>query len=299
MPMSSIIQRIAGIAVCALLPMCCGSASSDEPIRIFDAHSHYKSEDAGVFAPQDVIRIMDREGIDRMVVVGEPPARVQSLYRLAPSRIVPFLGLYEDYTQKASWMHDPTLPGRLRALLDTGTYRGIGEIHLFAGDKANPVFREIVGLAADRGLPILLHGDAEVVQQVFEWHPAATVIWAHLGTQPDPTLVDAMLRRFPLGLYVDTSVRDERFTENGALKPAWRSLFTRHADRVLVAIDTFYVKRWQGIAEVTARIRHWLAQLPPEVADRLAHANADRLFRTEAAAAGAPVDAVPTGRRFD
>ena len=123
-----------------------------------------------------------------------------------------------------------------------------------------------------------MHGDAEVVEQVFAWYPGITVIWAHLGTRPQPEVIDAMLTRFPQNLYVDTSVRDERFEDNNKLLPQWRELFIRHADRLLVGIDTYSLQRWQRIDEVTTRIRHWLGQLPGDVAHKLAYGNAARLF---------------------
>jgi predicted TIM-barrel fold metal-dependent hydrolase len=136
----------------------------------------------------------------------------------------------------------------------------------------------VVALADEYNLPLLLHGDAEVVEQVIAWYPGMTIIWAHLGTHPEPALIDAMLTKYPQRLYIDTSVRDERFEDSGKLLPEWRALFIGHADRLLVGIDTYSLQRWQRIDEVTARIRHWLAQLPDAVARKLAYENAARLF---------------------
>jgi hypothetical protein len=86
-----------------------------------------------------------------------------------------------------------------------------------------------------------------------------------------------MLTRFP-GLWIDTSVRDERIAPHSTLLPAWRALFERHPERFVVAVDTFSVNRWQHYASVVASIRQWLEPLPQPLKGNLLHANAARLF---------------------
>ncbi len=137
-----------------------------------------------------------------------------------------------------------TLPARVAAQLEHGVWAGIGELHLFAHDAQQPVFAQLVRLAAARKQVLMIHGDAEVVEQAFAVAPEVRVLWAHLGTQPDPAALDAMLSRFPQ-LWIDTSVRDERIAPDGTLLPAWRALFERHPERFVVAVDTFSVNRWQ------------------------------------------------------
>jgi predicted TIM-barrel fold metal-dependent hydrolase len=133
-------------------------------------------------------------------------------------------------------------------------------------------------MASRRGLILLIHGDAEVIDAVFERAPDSTVLWAHLGTDPRPAALRPVLARHPR-LYVDTSVRDERFVDDaGRLRPAWRRFFIDHADRVVVGVDTYWTRRWREFDDVAARIRAWLDQLPPPIADRIAHGNARRLF---------------------
>ncbi|MCP5351836.1 MAG: amidohydrolase family protein [Chromatiales bacterium] len=255
------------------------SALAGTTPSLFDVHSHYTTADAERFSPEQIVAILDREGIERMLIIGEPAQRALELRELAPDRFIPLLGLYTSYRDKADWALDPTLPERLRTALAGGGYAGIGELHLFRPMRKSPVFREVVGMAREHRMPLLIHGDPAVVDQAFEWAPELTVLWAHLGTDPRPVAVRRMLERHPQRLYVDTSVRDERFLdEHGVLKAEWRDLFIDHADRLMIGIDTFSTSRWEEIDKVTARIRGWLAQLPPEVAAKLAHGNARRLF---------------------
>lgn len=282
---------------CVTLPMpSMGTAPDSRPgLPLFDVHSHFTEEDAEVFPAEQIAARLDAAGIERMVVIGRPPELALRLHRAAPERVVPFLGAYRNTAEKRDWALDLRLPARMRATLleagntpadgatniehKTGRFRGIGELHLFAPMRKSPVFRQVLALAAEFDLPVLLHGDAEIVDQAFEWQPNLTVIWAHLGTLPEPDRVRSMLRKHPQQLFVDTSVRDERFTdENGLLRPEWRSLFIDHQDRLLAAVDTFSSSRWQRLHEVSGQIRHWLGQLPQPVAEKLARGNAKRLF---------------------
>jgi hypothetical protein len=246
---------------------------------MIDAHGHYTTADAAVFSPADIVAKMDAAGVRRLVVSGTPPAMAQALHRHAPDRFVPLLGVYTTELGKALWMHDAQLPERVRAQLASGHWAGLGELHLFARDAGSPVFAALVRLAAEHRLLLLIHGDAAVVDRAFALDPQARVLWAHLGTVPEPDAVDAVLQRHAgRALWVDTSVRDERIAPGGVLLPAWRALFARHPDRFVVAVDAFSTRRWGRYGEVVATIRTWADTLPPALARRLRHDNAAALL---------------------
>lgn len=245
---------------------------------MFDAHAHYSASDADAFSPSEVIARLDAAGVRKLATTGSPPQLVQRLYQHAPERIVPLLGVYDEARGKADWMHDATLPDKVAAWLNEGTWAGLGELHLFAKDKDNPVFRQLVGLADARELVLMLHGDAEVVEQAFALAPRIRVLWAHLGTRPDPALLEDLLARYPDRLWIDTSVRDERIAPDGQLLPAWRKLFEQFPDRFVVGVDTFSVNRWQRYDSIVWQIREWTAALPQPLRARLLHDNAARLF---------------------
>lgn len=245
---------------------------------MIDAHAHFTSEDAAAFSPHQVVAKLDAAGVSHLVVTGSPPELAQQLYRHAPDRIIPLLGVYAAGLGKENWMRHEELPKKAAAWLDTGRWAGIGELHLFAQDADNPVFAGLVRLAAARNLVLMLHGDAEVVERALELAPDVRVLWAHLGTDPRPESLDRMLARHPGRLWIDTSVRDERIAPAGRLKPEWRALFLRHPDRFLAAVDTFSVNRWRNYEAAVARIRGWSSSLPEEVRRKLLHDNAARLF---------------------
>ena len=244
---------------------------------MIDAHAHYALADRQTLPPEAVFVRLDAAGVTRLVVTSQPPELAQTLYRQAPARILPLLGVYDAPLEKARWVHDTTLPDRVETALDLAPWAGIGELHLFAADAHQPVFAALVKLAAQRKLVLLLHGDPAIIEQAFDIAPGVRILWAHLGTDPNPDTLDDLLSRYPL-LWIDTSVRDERIAPAGALLPEWRSLFEKHSTRFVVAVDTFSTHRWQHYAEVVTRIRSWVDTLPPDVQTRLLHENATRLF---------------------
>ena len=225
-----------------------------------------------------MLAIFDRNHITHAMVTGNPTRHVEGLHAHAPERIIPFLSVYDSFRDKRDWMHDETIPARVERDLESGIYRGIGELHIFAKDRKSPVLRRLVEIAAERDLMLSIHGDAEIIDEIFAIAPDVTVLWAHMGTRPEPAFLREVLARHPEGLYIDTSVRDDRIIPEGEILPEWRQLFIDHADRFLVGVDTFSVNRWQHFDQVAAKIRRWLDQLPPDVARQLAHENAEQLF---------------------
>ena len=244
---------------------------------LFDAHLHYNAADAVQYSPQQIIETMERNGIKHAVVTGTPTSHTESLYRHAPERIVPLLGVYRSYDDKINWPKDATLPARVEAELKKGIWRGIGELHIFAKDRHSPVFRRIIEIATQRRLPLQIHGDPAVIDTVYDIAPSQPVVWAHAGTFPYPDLIADYLQRYP-ALYVDLSVRDERIAPNGQISNDWYELFIRFPDRFIVGVDTYSLSRWNHFDSAVTTMRNWLAQLPGDVAKQLAYDNCAALF---------------------
>jgi predicted TIM-barrel fold metal-dependent hydrolase len=266
-----------------LLILLCPASLTAQPL--FDTHLHYNAEHTQNISPQQVIQTLERNNIQRALVTGRPARLAMTLYKAAPQRIVPILGVYENLEDKNRWHANVELPARVARQLRQGKWRGIGELHLFADDRHSPVFERLVELATQHQLPLLLHADPAVIDRVYEINPQQTVIWAHAGTFPYPALIADYLSRYPK-LYVDVSVRDERIAPGGDIDDDWYELFLRHPDRFLIGVDTFSSSRWQAFDRAVTGIRRWLQQLPPEIRSRLAFDNAARLFGRDAL--GAP-----------
>ncbi|MDR9437718.1 MAG: TatD family hydrolase [Thiohalophilus sp.] len=246
-------------------------------LPLFDAHLHYNEEDAHEFTPQAIIRILQRNKVTHALVTSRPPQRVQALHEQAPDRIIPFLGVYEQLADKQTWHQDTTLPARVARQLESGTWYGIGELHIFAEHRHSPVLRQLVQLAMQHRLPLLMHADPAIIDTIYDIEPGVRVIWAHAGAYPYPDLLADYLGRYP-NLSIDLSVRNERIAPGSELGEQWYELFIRYPDRFLVGVDTFSPNRWREYAAITRTIRGWLAQLPQDVAKQLAYHNARSLL---------------------
>lgn len=246
---------------------------------LIDAHSHYTAADARELGAAGVMQRLDAAGVSRVVITGTPARLAGDLHTQAPHRVIPVLGVYESDADKATWMRNRALPARIAAHLAERRWAGIGELHLFARDAGSDVFAELIRLADAHRLMVLLHGDPEVVDRAFAIAPGLRVLWAHLGTVPEPAVVAQVLNRHAgKALWIDTSVRDERIAPHGRLLPEWRALLETHPDRFVVAVDAFSTNRWRRYEQVVASIGQWAGDLSPDLQERLLWRNAEALF---------------------
>jgi len=264
------------VLLAALMCLLSGrSAAAPQPL--FDTHVHYNAAFTSRYSAEQIIATLTRNGVTRAAVTSQPPRQVLRLHAAAPGLIVPLLGVYTTPADKQTWTQDTGLPARVERMLQDGPWRGIGELHLFAGQRQSPVFLRIVELADRRGLPLLLHCDPAVIDSLYEHSPEARVVWAHAGAYPYPALLRDYLDRYPQ-LSVDLSMRAARIAPDGELAPDWEQLLWEYPQRFMVGVDTFSAARWSKYGEAASRIRRWLAQLPEDVAARIAYRNAARIF---------------------
>lgn len=250
--------------------------SADE-LPLVDTHLHYNETVHSALTPAQIIQIREDNHISRAVITSRPPERVLTLRQQAPERIIPLLGVYRSPADKQDWYRDKTLPGRVAKQLHDPRWRGIGELHIFARHRHSPVFRQIVRLAGQYQLPLMMHADPAVIDTIYEWNPKLPVVWAHAGTYPYPDLLADYLQRYP-DLMIDLSMRDERIAPEGKLRDDWYELFIRYPDQFMVGVDTFSTLRWQTYDQKISLTRHWLKQLPDDVRHKLADTNARRIF---------------------
>lgn len=248
---------------------------------LFDVHLHYNQSDVDVVSPAEVISILKRNNVRYAVVTSRPPELATQLHQQAPDIIIPMLGVYQTFEDKARWVNDVHLPKRVEAALKKGNWQALGELHIFAAQRNHPVFRKIIQLAVDYQVPLNIHGDPAVIDTVYKVAQHHPVIWAHAGTFPYPDLLADYLQRYPQ-LYVDLSVRDDRIAPGGKLSDDWYTLFVKFPDRFMIGVDTFSTDRWKRFDQATAKIRNWLSQLPPDIAQKIAFDNAVRVLHRSA-----------------
>jgi Amidohydrolase len=246
-----------------------------EEMPIFDAHLHY-SHDAWEMLPVDkVIEILREAGVKRALVSSSGDAGQQRLYKAAPQVIIPELRPYRRRGETGSWMRDESVIPYLEDNLKKHLYVGIGEFHLYGADADLAVPRRMVALAKQYDIFLHAHSDAEAIERLFKQWPQARILWAHSGFDR-PDKVREMLRKYP-GLWCDLAYRTDH-ASNGKVDPDWREAFLEFPDRFLVGSDTFTPERWFYVPEHAKWSRGWLADLPKNVAERIAWKNGETVF---------------------
>ena len=267
------------------------AAPAAEPYAgpLIDAHSHLPNPQA----LEPLVAAMDRHRIGRVGLLGvggvqkDDLAWIEAAARKFPGRIIPFAPVPDPTAADAA--------KRLDALLASGRFKGAGEVHVHQASRkfrravdAPPVLA-LLDVCARHGVPLVVHdeltpeGTAELERALAHNRKAALVL-AHAGSGEPPALA-ALLARHE-NLYLDVSgmhfLRTPALaTETGPLGAGWKALFTQHPDRILAGLDVWAPQLFKP--ETLDRLMRWtrrvLGELPPDVAEKIAHANAERLFQ--------------------
>ena len=249
------------------------AAASELPI--FDAHVHYSHDAWSVVPPKDAIAILRKAGLKRALVSSSDDEGTQKLLKEAPDLIIPELRPYRRRGELSSWVRDPDNLKYVEELLQKNKYVAIGEFHLYGADADLPIPRRIVELAKQHGLVLHAHSDADAIDRIFRQDPGARVLWAHSGFE-SPGKVREMMRKYST-LWADLAFRSEHGA-GGKVPPEWREVFVEFPDRFMVGTDTFVPERWHYVPDHAAFSRAWLADLPHELAERIAWKNGEALF---------------------
>ena len=262
--------------IVAVLAGCAGVPQGAQDLPIFDVHIHYNQPAWEPYPPDAALAILDRGGVSRALVSSTPDDGTLRLYAVAPQRVVPELRPYRSPSDVRSWTKDRAILAYVEERLKRGIYKGIGEFHLGGGEAGDPVPRAFVDLAAGHGIILHCHCDERAVEGLVKIRSDARVLWAHAGMSSPAATVDRLLDRYP-NLWVELAMRWD-VAPGGTLDAAWRALFLKHADRFMVGTDTSENSQWDRLPAILDGFRAWLRQLPADVAVKIAHGNAERLF---------------------
>jgi len=255
----------------------CGPVYAAGPDVLFDGHIHYSQDAWPHYPPKAAVQILKAAGIGRALVSSTPDDGTLKLYELAPDIVVPVLRPYRSRGDMTAWFRDPEVFAYVKQRLASGIYAGLGEFHLFGADAKRPEIARYVQLAARHGLFLQAHADAHAIETLAGIDAAISVVWAHGGMTETPTVIRPLLRRYP-NLWVELSYRYDDIYPGEELSPAWRKLFMDHPERFILGTDTWAPIRWDQVSELADTARAWLAELPAEVARRIASENGARLI---------------------
>jgi predicted TIM-barrel fold metal-dependent hydrolase len=261
------------------------------PIPFLDAHVHLND-------PALQLELMQQHGACRAVVFWggrSDNASVAAAARRWPGRFIPFASVSpERRSYRPLWEHeDPALLAELARLLESGEYRGIGEISVahfpssgFAEtdfDPAGTLMEGIMALARRHRVPVLLHAEItrlDALERLLARHREVTLIWAHGGYTP-LFLAERLLRRHPNLIY-ELSARswprhprspDYTLLRDGkAVWPEWLALIEALPQRFIIGTDASQRSRASDQMKFES-VQNLLAQLSPATRERVAQAN--------------------------
>ena len=271
-------KAFAFLWVLMFLASATGPAAAGE-LPIFDAHMHYSQSAWEVLSPEDVVKMMKKLDIIGALVSSTPDEGTQKLIKAAPDRVIGGFRPYRESNDLGRWYEKAELVSYSEKRLRSGRHRVFGEVHLYGPENLQtPQMVRFFAMMEEHGLILQPHTEAWVVRALFAKKPDLTILWAHAGFSEPASVVGKMLNRYP-NLWAELSYRAQDIMPGGEIDPGWRKVLVRHADRLMIGTDTWAVDRWHEYWGLIGEHRRWLAKLPPEVAEKIAHKNAERLLQ--------------------
>jgi hypothetical protein len=250
-------------------------AQAADELPIFDTHIHYSHDAWQGLPPKEAIALLKRAGVKRALVSSADDDGTLMLLREAPEMIVPELSPYRKRGEFDKWMRDPGNYDYIAARIAKAPYVSIGEFHVYGKDADLPVVKRTIALARKHKLVLHAHSDAAAVERMFVQAPEIRVLWAHAGFEPLGRVLDMMRKH--KSLWADLAVRGDPGM-GGKVHPDWRAAFEELPDRFMLGTDTYAPERWHYVEPHARWARAWLADLPRELAEKIAWRNADALF---------------------
>ena len=279
---SSNLKTLLALCATALLVT---TAQAVEPLPIFDAHMHYNIEARDTYPPAKVLEIFRQSNVRGILATSRPNEGSALLMKAAPAAspaltVVPFIRVYRDRADYGTWHKNPEIVAMIEREFAEGAMkgkvRGIGEFHLYGEEAKSKEFAQIVAFAQKNDLWLHAHSDEAAISHIFTLAPKAKVIWAHTGFSVATDRVAAMMKAHP-DLMGELSYRND-VTDGGKLSKPWRALFTTYPDRFLLGSDCWVTERWAQYGEIMDYYQRWLAELPRDVATKIAYRNGERIF---------------------
>lgn len=252
-------------------------AHADERIEIHDAHIHYDDEMWKSLSPADAVQILKDQNIKRALVSSTPTEGAAMLYAQDPELVIPMLRPYHSWRHRYFWFKDPELKNYLIQQLKKVSYKGIGEFHVFGKNADTVQIEEMIQVADEYKLVLHAHTDLEGMKILLKKATGLGVMWAHGGFDVPVSYLKRLLEEYP-EFYIELSLRDGMLDDNDELTSEWKQLLIKYRTRFLIGMDTYKPSRWANLPELSADARHWLQQLPDDIAADIARHNMNRLF---------------------
>jgi hypothetical protein len=306
---------------------------------IIDTHAHLyppesrraASADASTADLKGILALKKKLRVTRIIFMPTPNDGIRpnqalgvekrrKIMQMDPSGVM----LFGGSNQWTTWLHDIHITGvdrqelarrlaDLEKLIDSGLYKGVGEIGLYHFDKGfskqhvisfPPNFKpfvNMVDLVAAKGVWLDLHAEPvdpegksyeqEVfggIELLYRRNPKLKLICSHTA-MTNPLNVRRLLACYPdLVMNIKIEIRHERWKNlepvvnpEGGLYQDWAEVFESLPQRFTIGTDFHFGRKGVNIKKYKKRIaevRAVLGALQPDVARLIAYENAQKMF---------------------
>ena len=288
--------------LCVLAATGSSKLCAESSLAFADVHIHFNWDQREVIDARGIVARLNRAGVDFAVVSGTPSHLALELHDTGGDLIVPIFSPYIHELGRRDWYLTPATLQMAEAGLQSGAYRGIGEVHFMQGFRPridNEIFRGLLDLAERYRVPVLIHLDASNAGpyiDICRTHPGVKLLLAHAGGILDAAQVRRIVAACP-NTMIEFSARDPwRYggltADDGRLLPAWRDLVLDYPERFMTGSDPVWkVTRtqtwdqpddgWEYFEQLIEYHRFWLEDLPPEASRLIRLENARRFFAVD------------------
>lgn len=271
--------------------------ASDAPFA--DIHLHFNWDQKEIISADEVVKKLRHNHVDLAVVSSVPSDYALELAKAGSGWIIPLFSPYITAQSKLTWFKDDNVLLLAREGIESGHYKGIGELHLWDGmnpKRDNKILLGLLELAQQYDVPFLIHTEssrADYFMVICRQHTKVRFLWAHAGGKLRPEQIKPLMDQCP-NVWVEVSARDpwryDSLTdEQNHLPDTWKDFIITYADRVMVGSDPVWnVTRtqrwdeadtgWDHLDDLIAYHRHWLNELPAAVEEKVRLTNAKRFF---------------------
>ena len=244
---------------------------------IFDAHIHFSHDAAEVFSAGEAVALLEQAGLKRALVSSSGDAGTRALYAAAPELVLPSLRPYRRRGEIGTWVDDPSVIDFLEDRLTRFKW--------VAGRRIPPL------RPGDRQGRAAAHDRAGATSTIFSCTPIRTPARS-TGSSPNGR------KRGCCGPMPASPIRLSSARCSGSTRtcgPTWptaantpmaaRSTTTGAAcsppsRTASWSVPTpFTPERWHYVAEHADWTRQWLADLPRDLAERIAWRNGEAMIR--------------------
>ena len=258
-----------------------------------------------------IIKNMDRENVYRTILAARRQRKSRDIIKFARSnrgRIIPAVRTVSVNYYK----NKPGYYESLRRQVDSGRFRAMGQVMLYASQKGDFTHEVTVRPGAQQvqaalkasvrqGWPFIVHlefegmggvnrkqymEEFEMLVQSYPEHPFLLYSMGQLVHQDARNLLLKYKNVYFLTMHVNPIVNFSRVQsawvnifEGDVLKPEWKNLFLEFPEHFVFALGNVWDTHWQN--DYPKQMEYWrsaLAELPEPVAHAIAHGNAERLW---------------------